>query len=67
MKDFEEEIKKDYENMVLAELSDEIESGFEKRPDGRKKIQLEKWKKEINSLIKIYNTKAGSKVYLPVK
>jgi hypothetical protein len=47
----------------IVELVDRIEDLFDKKPDGRKKLELEDWKKSINQLIEIVNKETKAKIY----
>jgi hypothetical protein len=51
----------------VVELEDEIESLFDKKPDGRNKTQLREWANTINNLIKEVNELAKIKIYNEVK
>ena len=47
----------------ITELVDRVEQMFDEKPDGRKKLELKEWTKEINILIDIINKQTKSKIY----
>ena len=47
----------------ITELVDRVEQMFDEKPDGRKKLELKDWTKEINILIDIINNQTKSKIY----
>lgn len=47
----------------VVDIVDTIEELFDKKPDGRKRIELTKWKQEINPLIEQVNKLSKLKMY----
>ena len=47
----------------VVDIIDLIEDLFDKKPDGRKRIELSKWKLEINELIDEVNKLSKLKTY----
>jgi hypothetical protein len=47
----------------IVELVDRIEDLFDKKPDGRKKLELQEWRKSINQIIEIVNKETKTKIY----
>jgi hypothetical protein len=47
----------------ITELVDRVEELFDNKPDGRKKLELKEWTKEINDIIDVINKQTKSKIY----
>ena len=47
----------------IVELVDRIEDLFDKKPNGRKKIELQEWRNSINQIIQIVNKETKTKIY----